>query len=75
MKHKIVTSFDGNRFYPYALIKQTDKTATVQKCTSDGDLQGEPITKRISYVNGLDKPTVALNIFEDVYISQVYQAA
>lgn len=73
MLNAIIKGFDGNRCYPWLLVKQTAKTATVQRCDVDGAPRGKVVSKRIDYTTG--KPTVDVNAFETVYLSERYRGA
>lgn len=67
----IVTSFDGKNFWPYKIVKFTEKTATVVSVQLNGKESGEPKTRRIKFHTG--KPSILVHDCEEVYLTRPYQ--
>lgn len=71
MNNQIVTGFDGNKYWPFKILKRTDKTATVIQCNYDGSKEyGEARTKKIEYHSGT--PSVQYHRQEIVYLDRPY---
>ena len=69
---ELISSYDGNRNYPFLLIRRDDESATIVKSDIDKSPVGDFITLPIdSETHG--QPTVSLNAFETVYLNSEYE--